>query len=209
MYRVFLVEDHPVVREGYASLIEREPDLVLCGEAGSGPDAIDRIPKAAPDLALVDISLPQMSGLELIKNLSTIRPEMTMLVVSAHNEALYAERALRAGAQGYIMKHEPVPRLLDAIRTVLRGDLYLSEHLRTSFHAHRLKRPASLLDVLSDRELEVFEYLGRGLTTRQIAEAMMISVKTVETHRANIKQKLDIESLPELLQRAVVWVEAR
>ena len=210
-YRIFLVDDHPVMREGYRSLLEREPDMDCCGEAGSGFEALDRIPEADPDLVLVDLLMPELSGLELLKQLSSLYPELPTLVVSAHDEALYAERALRAGAQGYLMKREVSKVVIEAIRTVLSGRRFLSEGVRDLFAQRYLgtdAEPGSPLEQLTDRELEVFEHLGRGLTTREIAESMNISPKTVETYRSNIKQKLALDNISELIQRAVIWVDS-
>ena len=209
--KIFIVEDHPVMREGYATLIQREEGLALCGMAETAPEALDRIPETDVDLVLVDVSLEGISGIELVKQIKALRPDLPMLVISAHDEILYAERALRAGARGYIMKHESLDTVLEAIRSVLQGELYLSDQMRmriVQLHVSGASgAEASPLQRLSDRELEVFEHLGRGLTTRQVAEALHISPKTVETYRANIKEKLGLENTNELLQRAVLWVE--
>jgi len=209
-HRVFLVEDHPVTREGFAQLINYQPDLAVCGQAGTAAKAITGIDVLKPGLVIVDISLAESSGLELIKQLKTRYPLLRMLVLSMHDEALYAERALRAGARGYVMKQAPTTEVMNAIRTVLRGDLYLSEAMRTRLvHKHltdRVPARASDIETLSDRELEVFERLGHGLTTRRIAGKLHLSISTVETHRAHIKQKLKLANAVELVRRAVEWV---
>lgn len=210
-HRIFLVDDHPVTRQGVAVLINQEADLTVCGEADSAPKAFDLIQKVHPELAIVDISLKTTSGIELTKNLKVLCPELPVLIMSMHDESLYAERALRAGAKGYVMKLEAADDIVHAVRHVLRGGIYLSEELkdRLLFGA-AVGRKAPLespLQVLSDRELEVFEMTGRGLPTREIAERLHLSVKTVESYRARIKQKLNIETGTELLQQAVQWVE--
>lgn len=211
-YRIFVVEDHPIVREGYASIIAREPDLELCGEAEDGLAALERIQEAQPDLALIDISLPGMGGLELIKQLKSVCPDIRLLVVSGHDEDMYAERALRAGASGYLMKQEAGRIIVKAIHRVLNGQLFVNDHLRNIFLSRYLDRSnentPSSVDLLSDRELEVFQLLGRGLTTQEIADTMHISTKTVVTHRTSIKQKLNVDSSAELTRRAVLWVDS-
>src|SRR5690606_21460830 len=211
-HRIFLVEDHPVMQEGYARLLNREPDFELCGQAESGTDALQEIPKADADLAIVDLSIPGMNGLDLLKQLRVIVPDLPCLVVTAHSEALYAERALRAGARGFLNKDAPPSEVVEAARTVLRGDRYLSASLRERLShpsgQQASTAPPSPLEVLSDRELEVFEYFGRGFSTTQTAEALFISPKTVETHRANIKRKLGLDRANEVIQRATLWVES-
>jgi DNA-binding NarL/FixJ family response regulator len=208
-HRIFLVDDHPVFRHGLRGLIAEETDLEICGEAESTEEAIEKIPEYAPDIVLVDISLKGVSGIELIKALKTSQPELPTLVLSMHDEDLFAERAVRAGAAGYLMKHEAADRVVEAIRGALRGDLVLSRQLSENLLRRALQgtgaRPGSPLEVLSDRELEVFEHIGRGLGTREIAETLHISVKTVETHKANIKEKLDLHNATELLRAAVGW----
>ena len=209
VYSICIVEDHPIVREGYVALINREADMEICGEAGTGLEALERLPPLKPDLAIIDLSIPEMNGIDLIKQLRAQGEEFPILVMSAHNEALYAERVLRAGAQGYMMKDEASATVIEAIRTVLDGQIFLSEEIRTRFALQYVGQaaPASPLEQLSDRELEVFQHIGMGRSTRETAEAMIISPKTVETYRANIKQKLGIDSTTELMQRAVLWVE--
>ena len=210
-HRIFLVEDHPVMREGYASLLNAEPDLEVCAEASSAEEAFDRAVDLEFDIAIIDLSLPGVNGIELIKRLRSLDPQLKVLVVSAHDEALYAERALRAGAQGYLMKHESARQFVTAVRTVLEGDLWISDSLQNRLLHDRLGHgapDAPTISRLTDRELEVFEHFGRGQSTRQVAEAMGLSLKTIESHRANIKQKLGIDRAAEFMQRAVLWVES-
>ena len=209
--RIFLVEDHPVMREGYASLLNAEPDLEVCGEASSAEEAFERADGLEFDIAIVDLSLPGVNGIELIKRLRSLDTDLKVLVVSSHDEALYAERALRAGAQGYLMKHESARQFVTAVRSILDGDLYLSDALQSRLLHDRLGHgaaEASTISRLTDRELEVFEHFGRGQSTREVAEAMGLSLKTIESHRANIKQKLGIDRAAEFMQRAVLWVES-
>lgn len=210
--KIFVVDDHSVMRWGYIALINQEPDLKVVGEAGSALEAIERIPKANPDLAIVDISLEGMNGIELTKHLRAQHPDLPVLIVSMHDESLYGERALRAGARGYIMKKEARTKIVEAIRCMLNGRFYLSDAMHTKILLQYQGRPLgeerSSLDRLSDRELEVFELFGRGNSTREIAEALLISPKTVESHRNRIKEKLAVESTTELLQHAVQWVQS-
>lgn len=212
--RVFLVDDHPVTREGLARLINLEPDLEICGEAGTAALALSTLEAARPDLVIVDISLAGgRGGLELIKDLAARTSRLRMLAFSTHDETLYAERALRAGAQGYVMKQEMTDRLLHAIREVLKGEVYLSQAMKERM----LRRLASGnreplgsdIEQLSDRELEVFRLLGQGKGTRQIAAILNLSVSTVETYRSHIKEKLHLNRAPELVQRAVAWVQSQ
>jgi DNA-binding NarL/FixJ family response regulator len=212
-HRIFLVEDHPVTRHGFTQLLNQEADLEVCGEAGCAAKAVPGIAAARPDLVIADISLVGASGLELIKDLVRLHPRLPILMLSTHDEALYAERALRAGARGYVMKQEPVEHVMTAIRQVLRGDLYLSESMRARL-VHRHVRGANAITVsdiehLSDRELEVFRLLGRGLGTRQVAGQLHLSVSTIETYRGQIKKKLGLARAPELTRRAVEWVHSQ
>ncbi len=210
---IFIVDDHPIMRKGYQALLNREPDLQVCGEAGTAEEALDRIPRVTPqpDLVVVDLSMEGMSGIELIKRLQSFRPDLPVLVVSMHDEMLYAERAVRAGARGYIMKKEVDTTVIQAIRKILGGGFYLSErmnnHLMLQYQGGGMQHRKSPIERLSDRELEVFELLGRGFSTQEIAEALHISPKTVETHRGRIKSKLAVHSSTELLQRAVQWAQ--
>jgi DNA-binding NarL/FixJ family response regulator len=208
--RLFLVEDHPVTREGFAQLINYQPDLQVCGQAGAAAKAIVAIDTLQPDLAIVDISLAESNGLELIKHLKSRHPALPVLVLSTHDEALYAGRALRAGARGYVMKQAPTSEVMNAIRTVLGGELYLSDPMRSRLVHEHFDRPkrarATGVEGLSDRELEIFELVGHGHTTRRIASKLHLSISTVETHRAHIKEKLKLNNALELVRRAVEWV---
>lgn len=208
-HRIYLIEDHPVMREGYVRLLARESDLVVCGEAATGREALVAIPEAAPDLVIVDLSIPEMNGLEVVKQLRVNHPDLACLVITAHSEALYAERALRAGARGFLTKDAPPADILAAIRHVLQGNTYLRPSLRdrlAGLASGSKTSPLSPLSELSDRELDVFEHFGRGFSTTQTAEALFISPKTVETHRANIKRKLGLEHANEVVQQATLWV---
>jgi DNA-binding NarL/FixJ family response regulator len=209
---VFLVDDHPVFRMGLSRMIAGSADLSVIGEASSAEEAVGRIDPETADIALVDISLGAgENGIELIKRLRTQHPKLPILVVSMHDERLYAERALRAGATGFLMKETAPDELLRGIRRALDGEVVVSERLmgtliKRTFHGGH-EEPKSPLDILSNRELEIFELLGRGQRTRDIAELLHISVKTVETHRSNIKQKLNLTNSTELLRVAMSWVE--
>lgn len=210
---IFIVDDHPIMRKGYQALLNREQDLEVCGEAGSAQEALDQIEGAEvePDLVVVDISMEGMNGIELIKRIQAHRPNLPILVVSMHDEMLYAERALRAGARGYIMKKEVDTTVIAAIRKLLSGGFHLSErmnnHLMLQYQGGGTQHRKSPIERLSDRELEVFELLGRGYSTQEIADALHISPKTVETHRGRIKNKLSVNTSTELLQRAVQWAQ--
>jgi DNA-binding NarL/FixJ family response regulator len=209
--KIFLVDDHPLVREWLTNLIHQQPDLSVCGEAETAPEALAAISKLKPEVAIVDISLKGGSGIELIKNLKAIQPRVAVIVLSMHDEDLYAERALRAGARGYIMKRETAGKVIAAIRRVLEGKLYLSERLTTMFAEKFVDAGAPAVSPsiarLSDRELEVFQLLGQGHETRQIAESLNISMKTVQAFCARIKEKLNLTSATELLREAIRWQE--
>src|SRR6202040_3037887 len=210
--RIFLIDDHPLVREGLANLINGQNDLVVCGEAEDSAGAMTGIAKTRPDVALVDISLKNESGLELVKNLESQFPLVALIVLSMHDEALYAERALRAGARGYVMKRATTKSVLTAIRRVVKGDVYVSERF-VNVMARRLgsSRKAaanSPVELLSDRELEVFRLLGQGRSTSQIAEDLHLSLKTVQAYCARAKEKFDVHSLGELLRAAIRWEDA-
>jgi DNA-binding NarL/FixJ family response regulator len=209
--KIFLVDDHPLVREWLTNLIHQQPDLSVCGEAETAPEALDAISKLKPEVAIVDISLKSGSGIELIKNLKSVQPRVAVIVLSMHDENLYAERALRAGARGYIMKRETARKVIAAIRQVLEGKLYLSERLTTLFAEKFIDAGAAgaspSIAQLSDRELEVFQLLGQGYETRQIAESLNISMKTVQAFCARIKEKLNLASATELLREAIRWQE--
>lgn len=209
--RILLVDDHPLMRKGLALTLGAESDFEVVGQASDAEEALDHFDALAPDLVLVDVSLPGMNGLELVKHLVARDEHVKALVVSRHDEALYAERAVRAGAKGYVSKLEADNEIVKAIRYVLRGGIYLSDELKDKmlFGAAVGRKDAmqSPLEVLSDRELEVFEMTGRGLPTKDIADRLHLSVKTVESYRARIKTKLSLESGTELMQHAVRWVE--
>lgn len=212
--RVFVVDDHPVVRRGLVQLIEQDSDLHVCGEGESAEDTLEAIPRLKPHLCTVDISLQGTSGIELLKRLRLDHPEVPVLVISMHDESLYAERALRAGARGYIMKDEAITTLQTAIRRVAAGGIFLSERmterlLEKATGKKPLPTGPSGIESLSDRELEVFELIGRGHRTSDIARRLELSVKTIETYRAKIKDKLHLRSGPELVQHAVSWVQDR
>jgi len=209
--KIFLVDDHPLVREWLSNLIHQQPDMAVCGESADAPHALQEISTTKPDVAIVDISLKHGSGTELIKDLKALQPDVAVIVLSMHDERLYAERALRAGARGYIMKSETAKKVIMAIRHVLTGKIYMSESLAAIFAEKfvdgRLPASGSLVDQLSDRELEVFQLLGKGYETRQVAEMMKVSMKTVQAHCAHIKEKLKLTNAAELLREAVRWQE--
>ncbi len=211
--RILIVDDHPMMRQGLAQLINGEPELAVSWEAESAGQALDMVLAHSPDLVLADISLPDKNGLELIKDIRAVRPTTAILVVSMHDEGLYADRVLRAGGRGYIMKQEGGKQLLVAIRQVLNGQIYvsgkMSEKIVEIFSKHRSDSDDSPATQLSDREFEVFQLIGGGKGTREIAEKLHLSVKTVEVHRANIKKKLKLKSATELIRQAVQWIDAQ
>ena len=216
--RVFLIDDHPILRQGLANVLNQQKHLCVCGEASDPAEALSAVERLRPDLALVDLSLRSGDGIELLKDLRVRQPGMLTLVLSMHDEALYAERALRAGARGYVMKQEKTDRLLLAISRVLSGAIYVSDQVA----AHAVQRlavgtggqetAARSLDAyvqrLTDRELQVFRLIGRGLGTRLIAETLHLSRKTIESHREHIKTKLGFRDGSELIQRAIQWSRA-
>jgi DNA-binding NarL/FixJ family response regulator len=210
--RVFIVDDHPLVREGLANLINGQNDLIVCGEAEDSAGAISGIAKTRPDVALVDISLKNESGLELVKNLESQFPLVAWIVLSMHDEALYAERALRAGARGYVMKRESTKSVLASIRRVMEGGVYVSERVVNSmarrFSSSPKRVESSPVERLSDRELEIFRLRGQGRTTAQIAEDLHLSLKTVQAYCARAKEKFGVSSLGELLRAAIRWEDA-
>ena len=209
--RVFLVDDHAMFREGLRQLIERDPEIVVCGDAADAGTALEGIRTAHPDLVIVDISLGGTSGIDLIRTIKKDYEDLPVLVVSMHDESLYAERALRAGAMGYVMKHEPSKTVKAAIRKVLGGDLHLSEKMASSmvgkFMRGNTEPPASPLEALSDRELEVFRMLGQGKAVRLIAEEMTVTIPTINSFRNRIKEKLHLKSSTEVMLRAIQWVQ--
>jgi DNA-binding NarL/FixJ family response regulator len=204
--KVLLVDDHPIVRQGLAQLINAAADLIVCGEASTGREALDMIPKVKPDIAIIDISLEDRNGVELIKDILAHQPDLPCLALSMYDEAMYAMRVLRAGGRGYVMKHEVPKKVLGAIRQVLNGHVYLSEKMSTRLVDQMVQTtPGSTPPAaeLSDRELEVLTLIGRGQSTREIAEKLFLSVKTVEAHRERIKEKLQLKNGPELLRYAM------
>jgi DNA-binding NarL/FixJ family response regulator len=210
MKRIYLIDDHPMLREGLASLINQHPDCEVCGESESAAQALEAILHMAPDLVVTDISLPDKSGLELIKDLHVHSPGLPILVYSMHDEMLYAERVIRAGGKGYLMKGTPVDQLSEAIDCVLSGGVSLScrvsNHILQNLSGSRTSGKGGLKS-LSDRELEILELIGSGKTTAQIAEQLHISPKTADAHRANIRSKLALPDGPALMREAVLWVE--
>jgi DNA-binding NarL/FixJ family response regulator len=211
--KIFIVDDHPIVRKGLAQMIDQDPDLVVCGEADGAQSALESLKKCKPDLIIVDISLQGVDGIELIKTIKTRYENLPALVVSMHDESLFAERALRVGARGYIMKQEAIEKMMEAIRKVLRGELYISDKVSANivkkFISGKSENVHSPIEALSDREFEVFQLIGQGFGTRQIAKDLNVSVKTVESYRANIKEKLKLNNATELMKHAVHWVESR
>ena len=210
--RVVIIDDHPLFRERLSELITNELDMEVCGEAEDAQRAIDLIRNTSPDLAIVDITLKRSSGLELIKSIKALSIGVPVLVLSMHDESLYAERALHAGATGYITKHESAENVLLAIRRVLAGEVYLSGTMTSVFLKSLttgLKSMPRPLDRLTDRELEVLELIGRGHTTRQIAETLQLGVATVDTYRARVKEKMNFRTATELQHFAIRWVRER
>lgn len=212
--RVFLVDDHPLVREWLINLVNRQPDLAICGEAEDAPRALSGIAALRPDVAIVDLSLRVGSGLELVKDLKVHSPGVAVIVLSMHDEALYAERALRAGARGYVMKRETTKKILAAIRRVLEGGVHVSDDfaavMAEKFVGGRGKPVGDqpIVTLLSDRELEVFRMLGQGRGTPQIAETLGLSLKTVQAYCARIKEKLGLNNATELLREALRFEES-
>jgi DNA-binding NarL/FixJ family response regulator len=204
---VFVVDDHPLLRQGLALMINREHDLMVCGEAEEAQTAMRAIAAKRPDILIADISLNGPDGLDLLKSLRTLYPDLPVLVLSMHDESIYAERALRARANGYIMKQEATEKVLVAVRRILSGDIYLSDRMANKLLHQYISGSAvdlkSRLSALSDRELEVFRLIGEARTTRQIAEKLHLSIKTVETYQAHIKDKLSLRSGRELVQHAI------
>ena len=211
--RILVVDDHPMTRHGLAQRIGAEPDMEVCLDVGTATAALRAMETCSPDLVLVDLSLGDHSGLELIKGLQTLHPDVPVLVFSMHYESIYAERALRAGARGYIMKSEGAEELIRAIRHVLNGEVYLSPTMRNHV-VHRFAGGPAVFArekaaLLSDRELEVFELVGKGHTTREVAERLHLSISTIETHRSHIKDKLNLRNGAELIRAAVQWAAER
>jgi DNA-binding NarL/FixJ family response regulator len=208
--RILIVDDHPLFRHGIADLINAEPDLEVCAEADNAPAALEGIRSHSPDLATIDISLRGANGIELLKSIKAEHPRLPLLVLSMHDESLYALRSLRAGARGYIMKQEALDRVMSAIRQVLRGDLYVSPSMSGRMIEEFVQGSSSgnsIADKLTDRELEILQLIGQGHGVQQIARELNLSAKTVETHRAHIKEKLNFQTARELARFAVQWVD--
>ncbi|HLK54445.1 MAG TPA: response regulator transcription factor [Candidatus Angelobacter sp.] len=207
--RIFVVDDHPIVRQGLALMINAEDDLIVCGEAEEAQTALQAIVECKPDILIIDISLNGPDGLELVKHVRTLFPELPILILSMHDEATYAERALRAKANGYIMKQEATEKVLIAVRRILNGEIYLSERMANKILQQYMAGPVAVgqsrITELSDRELEVFRLIGDGHSTRRIAEELHLSIKTVETYQAHIKEKLLLRTGRELVQQAIFW----
>jgi DNA-binding NarL/FixJ family response regulator len=206
---VFIIDDHPLLRQGLSLMINRENDLAVCGEAEEAQAAMQAIPQCHPDILIVDISLNGPDGLDLLKSVRTLYPDLPVLILSMHDEATYAERALRARANGYIMKQEATEKVLVAVRRILNGEVYLSDRIANKMLRQYIGGASvalqSRLSALSDRELEVFRSIGDGRSTRQIADELHLSVKTVETYQAHLKEKLALRSGRELIQLAIQW----
>ena len=209
--RIVIVDDHPLFRKGLEQLIDSHEGLAVCGEAANAGEALDVVRKIKPDLVIVDLSLPGAHGLELIKNIRAEFPKLPILVLSMHDESLYALRALRAGAQGYVMKQEALENVINAIREVLAGRPYLSQDMSTKLITNFASgtNEANPTDKLSDRELEILELIGKGRDVREIAQALHISAKTVETHRAHIKEKLNLKNARQVTRFALQWLEGQ
>ena len=211
--RILIVDDHPMMREGLAQLIGDQPDMAVCGEAGNAPEALEKVRLLQPNLVLADITLPGRNGLELIKDIQALETGVPVLVISMHDEALYAERVLRAGGRGYVMKQEGGKKIMEAIRQVSAGKIFVSEKMSAKileiFSGRRPEAGASPVESLTDREFEVFQLIGQGMETKELAKELHVSPKTIEVHRANIKAKLQIKTMAELIRHAVRWVETQ
>lgn len=211
MTSALIIDDHPIMRMGLKSLLAGADDIDVCGEVGTAAAGLEAVEKDSPELVLLDLSLPDRGGLELLKDILAVRPKTKVLVVSSHDESVYAERALRGGAKGYVMKEEAADRLIDAVRAVTAGQVYVSERITGMIVEIFSGNRASSSDptsVLTDRELEVFTNIGKGLGSKEIGELLVISARTVDAHRAHIKEKLGFGDAKELLREAVRWLEA-
>jgi len=211
--RVLVVDDHPLIRHGMRALISQQPDLEIVGEADSAPRALELVEKLAPNLAIIDLTLRSTNGIELTKAVRARSPELRVLIVSMHDENLYAERALRAGAMGYLMKHEASEKIIAALQRILQGEVYLSDRIKERM-LHRLvnrksDEAASPVDTLSDREMQVFQLIGNGYGTRAIAEQLNLSVKTIDSYREHLKLKLNLESGADLAHFAIQWMKSQ
>ena len=211
--KILLVDDHPMMRIGITTLINAEPDLTVCFQASQAEEALSEIINCSPDLIVTDMTMPGRGGMEFIKDVKTLHPNLPVLVVSMHDEMLHAERVLRAGARGYLMKEAGGEKMLEAMRKVLAGQVYVSEKMSArildAFSGRRSEQSSSPVETLTDREFQVFQLIGQGKGTRQIAEQLHLSVKTVEVHRLHIKEKLKMADAPTLVRYAVRWVEAQ
>ena len=211
--KILVVDDHPMTRSGVAYLLNKQPDIMACGEVGNPAEAFGEIPKSRPDLVLTDLTMPGRSGVEFIKDLLALHPALSILVVSMHDEIIFAERALRAGAKGYIMKEAGGEELLRAIRHVLSGQIYvsagMSARILSNLSGQKPRGAHSPIEKLSDREFEVFQLIGQGKSTRDIAEQLHLSPKTVDVHRGHIKEKLELKDATSLVRHAVRWVETQ
>lgn len=211
--KVLLVDDHPMLRSGLAQAINSQPDLTVCGEAGDASAALRQLESRKPDLVIVDISLEGKSGLELIKDLLALRPGLPILVMSMHDESLYAERVVRAGARGYVMKKAGSESVLEAIRRVLSGNVYVSEKMSArildNFSGARPAKKRSPIETLTDREFEVLKLIGEGCTTPEVAGRLHLSPKTVDVYRQRLREKLKLPNATSLIQHAVRWMEAQ
>src|SRR5215469_1030465 len=211
--RIVIVDDHPLFRRGLEAMIHSDGAFAVCGEAGNAAEAMDVIRKLKPDMAIVDVSLPGANGIELIKNIRVEFPKLPILVLSMHDESLYAVRALRAGADGYVMKHDAMANVIHAVHEIFNGRPYLSPAMAAqviSKFAHRqAEGETEVVERLSDRELEILELIGKGKEVREIAKQLHVSPKTVETHRAHIKDKLDLKNSREVARFAIEWVTAK
>jgi DNA-binding NarL/FixJ family response regulator len=211
--KIFLVDDHPMMRAGLAQLINRQPDMVICAEAGQPVEVFRQIDQVQPDLILTDLTMPGRSGLEFIKDLIAFQSDMLILVISMHDEVIYAERCLRAGARGYIMKESGSENLLAALRRVIGGQTYVSPSVSESILGNlSVKKPRgsdSPIQALSDREFEIFQLVGQGKSTREIAGQLHLSPKTVDVHRGNIREKLNLKDITALVRYAVRWLETQ
>ncbi|MBK8476115.1 MAG: response regulator transcription factor [Opitutaceae bacterium] len=209
--RVFMVDDHPLMRKGLGELINQQGDMIICGEADDAPEALKAIGQVHPDLVIVDISLKSQNGIELIKNIKALNPSIQILVLSMHDESIYALRVLKAGAKAYVMKQEVVDKVMEAIRRIRAGKVFVSERVAAQMLSQVVdgNDPSreSPVDSLSDRELEIVTLIGNGTPTREIAKRLGISIKTVESHRAHIKDKLSLTNATQLVQWCVRWVE--
>lgn len=211
--KILLVDDHPITRQGLRMLISQQPGLTVVGESDNAAQAMDLAAKLKPDIAIVDIALRSANGIELTKNMKAHSPDLLILIVSMHDEELFAERALRAGARGYLMKHEASERVIEALQKISSGELYISDRVRARMLSrlvnNRTGEVTSPVESLSDREMEVFQLIGNGYATRQIAERLNLSVKTIDSYREHLKLKLSLESGADLVRYAIQWVKSQ